>query len=464
MRQPVATSHVVAPVRRWTIGVSTLVLFALLIAPSLPSASAARPFGGITLSVAGDSPGGIGLSWTPAGGGSLLFTNYEVDRSTGGSGGPWTSVATPTNALATTLYQDGLNPGTTYWWRVVMNQTGLSPVISNVVTQPQPRTASLAVALAGATSVNLSWTNSARYGNEVGFVSYTVLDSVNGGNLTTVTVNPSESERTATVTGLHPGSSYLFEVQTADGCQNASNCASFSSPSVSISNGARSDIPGPLAATVVSAPTTLVQGVRGAFSCLATGGTSPRLYDWKFGDGATAAGRNVSHVFTKTGTYAVTCLVRDAVGDKTNASTSLAVTSNGSAPPGNGTGGSGGTPSAPGGGAGTTLPSASTSAPFGPLVTAALAIAFLAAIGWLAVHVGRRRGSTAAGSGPPQNGPPPGAIPTDDRPGGRPDATSPEPEVAPAPPVGVGRTHPSASPRDLDELMDQLDGLPSSGR
>ncbi|MCI4356077.1 MAG: PKD domain-containing protein [Thermoplasmata archaeon] len=428
----------------------------LVLSPALAVGSAPGASGGIALKAAGVSPAAIGLSWLSPSSGSLLFSGYEVDRSTNGSSGPWTPVATIGNFLGTSLFQDGLSPGGHYWWRVIMGQTGLSSVTSNVLAQTQPVLPTLSATLVGGTAANLSWTNRAVYGSEVGFVSYTVLESVSAGGLATVAGSSTESDRSLTVNGLHAGTSYAFEVNVADGCQNASNCASYPSPSVASSNEARVSTPGGLTATIVSAPTTLAQGFRGSFACLATGGTSPRLYDWNFGDGATAAGRNASHIFTSPGAFVVTCLVHDAVGGNANATASLTVSGNATSPT-NRSDGSGGTHSTPGGGS--TSPLASTSTPFAPVVSAVIALAFLGAVVWLAIQVVRRRRGARGAPNEPRSGPPPGAVPTLPPPPEGYEAVTAAPGPGPPPDPS-----PPGAPRDLDELMDQLDGLPSAGR
>ncbi|MFI5414421.1 MAG: PKD domain-containing protein [Candidatus Lutacidiplasmatales archaeon] len=428
------------------IAVAALAVVLIALAPGLAFGSAPRASGGIVLTAAGVAPAAIGLSWTAPIGGAALFSNYEIDRSTNGSNGPWTPVASVTSFSATSHFETGVSAGAHYWWRVVMNETGFMPTISNVLAQTQPGTASLVAALAGPTSANLTWTNHAQYGTEVGFVSYTVLESANGGNFTSAAVQTVETEESTTVTGLQAGTAYLFEVRTADGCRNASNCGQFPAPSVTSTNSARVNTPGGLTATVVSAPATLVQGVHGSFACLGTGGTSPRLYDWNFGDGATAAGRNASHAYANVGSFLVTCRVHDVAGGSANATASVTVTSNGSTP-GNRSGGPGGTRSTPGGG--TTSPLATTSTPFGPVLTVVLGVLFVVAIVWLAIRVGRRRGSARSGS----RGPPDGAN------GRAADAEG----VAAAPMASTGEAAPPSPPRDLDDMMDQLDGLPSTG-
>jgi hypothetical protein len=438
--------------------VAFLILLSLLLVPSVVVAAPTHASGGLTLTLTGDSPATVALSWTPPAGSSLLFVNYEVDRSTASTNGPWTSVASITNFAATSRYQDGLSPWTHYWWRVVMNESSFGPVTSNVVSVIQPGPAVLAVDLVGSASANLSWTNSASYGGGVAFVSYTVAESLDNASFANVSVLTSASELATTISGLRPESSYAFELRTADGCGQAANCAAFPSPSVTTSNAVRRDTPMPLTATVVAAPVTLAQGAHGSFSCVATGGNSPRVYVWSFGDGSTAPGRNVTHSFSQPGAYTVVCQVRDGVGNRANATANLTVTattpsgSNGTGNPGGSNGGGGS------GGGGTPLRSATSSTQFGLIATAVLAIAVIVAVTWLVLFLGRRRGRSSPR--PTAGGPTTGAMGEPENPPGR----TGEPEEAPTPPP----TDPSAEragpvdpprPRDFDELFDQLDGV-----
>lgn len=101
-------------------------------------------------------------------------------------------------------------------------------------------------------------------------------------------------------------------------CGGGSSGSSPATPSNSPPSGNFSASPNPalLAATVVS---------------LSASATDPEgdaiTYSWDFGDGATASGQNVTHVFTREGTLSVVLTMRDSKGAQTTASNSVTVRS-----------------------------------------------------------------------------------------------------------------------------------------
>jgi PKD repeat protein len=82
--------------------------------------------------------------------------------------------------------------------------------------------------------------------------------------------------------------------------------------------------------TTPTGPAAVKQGVAAAFSVTQPTAAFSSVSDvrWTFGDGtASAAGLNVSHVFARTGTFAVKVTATDAAGNATSATTSVTVTS-----------------------------------------------------------------------------------------------------------------------------------------
>lgn len=440
-----------------------LVLAAVsLLAVGLPNGRAAAPAAGLTLSIGGDTPGSVGLTWTASS--NLLFSEYRVLESTNGSGGPWRALGTIGIASETTFYWDGLPAGSTQWWQIEENDGLTMTLYSNVVELVQPSNPVLTASLVGPTSANLSWTNGAQYGPGVGFLSYALEESTNNGTYSNVATFTNVATRAIGVSELGPGTSERFLIRTEDGCTNAVDCASFTSPSNSTSASERVSPPAALTATIAQAPTNVKVGQAGAYECAAQGGRPPLTYVWNFSDGHTLSGRNVTHAFAQTGNFTASCLVHDTLGSHVTASMTVAVASTsggsgsggsggggGSGGPGGGSGGSGG-----GGGGGNVGPSASTSSLVAPLVAGFLVVAFVAAVVWLGFVVNRRskprtvapgglwspsaRSATGAAGGPES---PAAASGSSDSPGS---AASAEPS------------------RDLDEMFDELESRPRSPR
>ena len=96
--------------------------------------------------------------------------------------------------------------------------------------------------------------------------------------------------------------------------------------------GSGSGLPGPdpLAADFVFSPATSVAGDPVTFAASVAGGTPPYVLAWDFGDGSTAAGVSVSHVFATAGSYNAVLIASDA-GSQTRTVTKTVSVS--SAPP-----------------------------------------------------------------------------------------------------------------------------------
>ncbi|MGI0133285.1 MAG: alkaline phosphatase family protein, partial [Thermoplasmata archaeon] len=187
-----------------------------------------------TLTVTGETPASLCLNWTATS--DLLFSEYEIQDSTAGSTGTWSTAGTVGSQSDTSYFATGLTPGKTYWWQVVELDTLGVGVSSNVVQQAQPAVAGLTATVSSPSSVQLSWTNHASYGGFVAFNSYVVRETPGGGASTTLGTITSESTMTATAAGLSTGTSYTFQVETIDVCRGASNCGSSGLTSATYSN------------------------------------------------------------------------------------------------------------------------------------------------------------------------------------------------------------------------------------
>jgi hypothetical protein len=83
--------------------------------------------------------------------------------------------------------------------------------------------------------------------------------------------------------------------------------------------------PGPLSASIAAASNVVDVGQMASFSCTSSGGVSPYISSWTFGDGSTGSGASTDHIYTTTGTVTVVCTVTDALGTMTTASAELTV-------------------------------------------------------------------------------------------------------------------------------------------
>ncbi len=70
--------------------------------------------------------------------------------------------------------------------------------------------------------------------------------------------------------------------------------------------------PSPLAASFSYTPQTPSPGTSVSFTATATGGTQPYSFSWNFGDGGSATGNPVNHVFSAEGSFNVTLTVTDS--------------------------------------------------------------------------------------------------------------------------------------------------------
>lgn len=284
---------------------------------SHPPVQGISPAGSVdTLSYDGVDPTVISLFWAHTT--DICFSNYTLQYSLTSSNGPWYVIWSTTNSAQTSIYVYGLTPGATYWWEIVDNDFCTGPATSNALQVTQPAVASLSYSTPSESSVSLNWTNNAAYGGWVGFGSYTVLESINGGSFSAVTTIASASTTTYLVNGLSPSTLYGFEVQTTDNVSQStlSNSISFSTPAA-------------LTVTVSASRTTADVGQPVAFTCAATGGERPYVnYSWSFGDNGTGStwispfnGSTATHVYSTTGVMNAICTVTDLSGTQASGGT-----------------------------------------------------------------------------------------------------------------------------------------------
>jgi hypothetical protein len=186
--------------------------------PSAPTSLSATPLG---LS--------IRLSWTaPTQNGGSAITDY-VAQFSADSGATW-STFSDSISTSTTTTVTGLTNGLTYQLRVsAVNSVGTSAYSSVVIAVPWAASLpsaplDLAIASYGLNQVGLSWTIPATNGGDT-ITDYVIQYSSTSGSTWTTFTDLVTSLRTATVTDLVSGASYIFRV-------SARNSAGTGDPSV----------------------------------------------------------------------------------------------------------------------------------------------------------------------------------------------------------------------------------------
>lgn len=202
------------------------------VASATTTTASAPPAAPSNLMATAASASGINLSWTDN---ADNETNFVLERSLS-MGRGFAAIATlPAN---TTTYSDsGLSSLTTYYYRVqASNAVGIS-AWSNVAgatttssSAPPPAAPSNLVATAaGASAINLSWTDNAA--NETGFVLERSLSA--GSGFTTVATLPANTT-TYSDSGLSSSTTYYYRVRASNVAGNSawSNVASATTAAV----------------------------------------------------------------------------------------------------------------------------------------------------------------------------------------------------------------------------------------
>lgn len=260
-----------------------------------------------TIWTEGMSPTALGLAWTETT--FLCFASYTLQYSVTSSNGPWVTFAVYTSNTenATVLY--GMTPGSTYWWQEVDADCIGGSTTSNQLQETQPASASLSATLQSSTTAQFTWTNSAQYGGFIGFDSYQLMESINGGPYSPALTITTEATLSGTLT-LAASTSYQFYLNTTDACTGCSPALYFYSASNSVPLGT----PAPLVASAQVRPASVDVGQTATFTCAAAGGTAPYSYGWAFGDGSTGTGSTLGHVYSTPGAMTATCTVTDNSG------------------------------------------------------------------------------------------------------------------------------------------------------
>jgi len=267
----------------------------------------------------GVSPGSMSVFWGQSY--QLDFANYQLQRSTSGSPGPWATVDTITTETNTTDFVSGLSPSGVYWWRLRDYSTNGTSFSLNVLMVTQPGKAVLAGKFVNSNSMSFNWTNNAQYGGQLRFKAYTLMESVSGGGYFPAALIAMVSSKSYTIQHLVPSTNYSFYLVTTDSCASCT----FQLTSNSSSNTIAALTPAILSATAQASPLLVDVGQAVTFSCLPSGGTLPFQYSWNLGDGGTASSQIVGHVYMFSGVLTVKCSVTDALGNQTSASVIVTV-------------------------------------------------------------------------------------------------------------------------------------------
>ncbi|CUR52285.1 protein of unknown function [Nitrosotalea devaniterrae] len=187
------------------------------------------------LSTTSISSSQIDLSWTaPSNNGGSAVTGYEIERSQD-NGNTWSILVQDTSSVSTAYSDTGLNPSTSYSYRVsAINSVGTS-LPSNTAsattgvtaTVPQPPT-SLSANVISSSQINLSWNAPSDDGGSA-ITGYEIQRSDDGGTTwSTISQNTGSVSTTYSDTGLNPSTAYAYQVFAINpvGTSSASNTAS----------------------------------------------------------------------------------------------------------------------------------------------------------------------------------------------------------------------------------------------
>ncbi|MCI4334762.1 MAG: PKD domain-containing protein [Thermoplasmata archaeon] len=289
---------------------------------SVHSPHAIGPSAGPTLTLTGDSPATLGLTWTATG--DFTFANYTVFQSTSGAGGPWSPVGVDTTQGSPGFSTGSLSPSSTNWWEVTeFDAFGFSST-SNVLAVTQPPPAALNVTHPSSSSAEFNWTNNASYGGPIGFVSYGLYERAGGGAPMLVGTVSSAGVLSYTLTGLSGGSGYSFYLSSTD-CYVACGQGA-AQESTTSSNTVTFGTPLSLVASISQSRSVVDVGQADLFACNPSGGVAPYSFNWSFVNSTLSPGlADQSHRFTAAGAPGVSCEVSDAAHTLASAATSVTV-------------------------------------------------------------------------------------------------------------------------------------------
>ncbi len=194
-----------------------------------------------------------------------------------------------------------------------------------MLSATQPPVATLVAPANTSTSVTLNWTDAASYGGGISFDQYAVEED-DDGTTTTFATLMAAGQNSTNVTGLVPGHSYSFYIETYDTCAGCTpGGTSITESNVVVAGTATS-----LTALLSSTRSTVDVGLLDGFTCTPSGGTPPYAFRWNYTNGSTqfvAGVGTTSHAFSGASGagYAVTCEVTDHASDRATSAVSVVV-------------------------------------------------------------------------------------------------------------------------------------------
>ncbi|HYL65699.1 MAG TPA: fibronectin type III domain-containing protein [Nitrosopumilaceae archaeon] len=276
----------------------------------------------------------IDLSWAaPSNLGGLILSGYQIERSANG-GISWSTIVPNTGSTATTYSDTGLNPSTSYMYRVsAINAVGTSSPSNTAsattkappATAPQPPTSLTATGISSS-QINLSWTAPSNNGGSA-ITGYKIERSTDSGTTwSTVQSNTANTATTYSDTGLAATTTYTYRV-------SAINSVGTSSPSntASATTGTTSTAPQP--PTGLTATAASSSQINLSWTAPANNGGSA-ITGYKI-ERSTDSGTTWSTVIANTGSTATTYSDNGLAASTTYTYRVSAINSVGASPPSN---------------------------------------------------------------------------------------------------------------------------------
>jgi hypothetical protein len=199
-----------------------------LTATEVQAIATAPPAAPTALTVSTVSSTTVTLGWTDA---SVNETGFQIERST--TSGSGYSLITTTAANAVSYTDNGLTPGTTYYYRIRSVNAGgtsvyTSEITATTVSATPTAPSGLAVSATTATAITLGWTDASN--NETGFEVERSLTTGSGYSIITTTA---ANVITYSDAGLTPGTTYYYRIRAVNAGGNSAYTSEVSATTIS---------------------------------------------------------------------------------------------------------------------------------------------------------------------------------------------------------------------------------------